>query len=140
MDINTAILVGTLKDTPTIHYKEDGIVSVASFAVQTQERKTVKNEVKTFTATHRVVAFGYMAKELEGATAGMRIAINGSITNKQIVNQKTGQISWITEIKANSVNLTGNGISKKAREDVQASEVEPLPEEHVSIDDLDLPF
>lgn len=107
---NSVRIIGNLGMNPEM--KEFGTdQKLAKFSVATSETfKNARGEKEKVTQWHNVVVWGKLAGVVEKyLTKGQMIALEGQLTNRSYVD-KSGNKRFITEIKANQIQM----LSKKA--------------------------
>ncbi|MCL2073966.1 MAG: single-stranded DNA-binding protein [Marinilabiliaceae bacterium] len=109
MAVNKVILLGHVGKDPEIKYF-DADTAVANFSLATSERgyKTRDGkDVPERTEWHNIVAWRGLAKLAEGyIKKGSQIYVEGKIRTRSYDDQ-TGQKRYVTEIFADTIQLTG---------------------------------
>jgi single-strand DNA-binding protein len=120
--VNKVILVGHLAADPEVSTTQRGKTRVV-FPVATHRASTSDGEQKEVTDYHRVVAWGRLGEICGKFLAkGTGIYLEGKILNRAY--EKDGERKYITEIRADEVNL----LTFKRKDGVQDISVEKLAE------------
>ena len=105
--VNKVIIVGNLGQDPEVRYMPNG-GAVANITVATSETWKDKQtgEQKENTEWHRVVFFGRLG-EIAGEylRKGSKVYIEGSIRTRKWQDKATGQDRYMTEIKADELQM-----------------------------------
>ena len=131
--MNRVILCGNVGKAPEIR-KTQGGESVANFSLATSERWTdrASGDKKEQTTWHRVVCFGKLAGVIESYVGqGSKLLVEGSLTSRKYVDNKSSEERTVYEIKAQNVELlttkgNGNGAAAPAPAD-SSRDHEPPP-------------
>ncbi len=100
--VNSVTLIGNLGADPKVKEFGDGGM-VANFSVATKEYFKEKDEFKTRTYWHNVVAWGKEAKKVqEKCTKGTEVVLSGKLTNRSYEDAK-GVKHWIYEVVVNEI-------------------------------------
>ena len=104
--VNKAILVGNLGADAELRHI-DGGSTVASFRLATSESWTDKGGARQDkTEWHTVNVWGKQAETLaEYLTKGRQVYVEGKIQTREY--EKGGEKRWVTEIRADRINLLG---------------------------------
>jgi single-strand DNA-binding protein len=108
---NSVRIIGNLGMTPEI--KNFGNEKkIAKFSVATSESfKNANGEKEQITQWHNIVVFGKLAGIVEKyMQKGQMIALEGQLTNRSYID-KSGNKKYITEIKANEIQMLGKKAS-----------------------------
>lgn len=108
---NSVRIIGNIGQTPEV--KNFGLDNkLAKFSVATSETyKNANGEKEKVTQWHNVVVFGKMAGIVEKyMQKGQMIALEGQLTNRSYID-KSGNKKYITEIKANQIQMLGKKAS-----------------------------
>lgn len=120
--VNKVILVGHLAADPEASTTQGGKTRVV-FPVATHRASTSDGEQKEVTDYHRIVAWGRLGEICGKFLAkGTGIYLEGKILNRAY--EKDGERKYITEIRADEVNL----LTFKRKDGVQDISVEKLAE------------
>ncbi|MCK9254326.1 MAG: single-stranded DNA-binding protein [Bacteroidales bacterium] len=100
--VNNVTLIGHLGADPVIKDFGDGKL-MAKFRIATTEYYKEKNEFKTKTYWHNIVAWGNSAKKVqEKCHKGSEVILNGKLTNREFENDK-GEKIWFHEVLVNQI-------------------------------------
>ncbi len=110
--VNKIILVGNVAADPEVRQTPKG-TTVATFPVATDRDFTSGNERKKVTDFHRVVAWGKLG-EICGQylEKGKAVYVEGTVINRAY--EKDGERRYLTEIRADEVNMLSYKKSKDA--------------------------
>lgn len=107
--VNKVIIVGNLGKDPEVKYLPSGD-TLCNFSVATCEtwKDKVSGEQKELTEWHRVTAYGKLAQIMgEYLRKGSKVYVEGGLRTRSY--QKEGQTHYVTEIRANEMQmLDGN--------------------------------
>jgi len=110
--VNKIVLVGTLAADPEVRQSSKG-TTITTFPVATNRDFTSNGEKKKVTDFHRVVAWAKLGeicgKYLE---KGKAVYIEGMVLNRAY--EKDGERKYVTEIRADEVNMLSYKRSKDA--------------------------
>jgi single-strand DNA-binding protein len=114
--VNKIVLVGTLAADPEVRQSQKG-TTITTFPVATNRDFTSNGEKKKVTDFHRVVAWGKLGdicgKYLE---QGKAVYVEGMVLNRAY--EKDGERKYVTEIRADEVNMLSYKKDKDRREQV----------------------
>lgn len=143
--MNRVILIGNIGRDPEIRTTQGGD-KVASFSLATSERWKDKatGDRKESTTWHRCVAWGPLVKVIEDYTSkGSKVAVEGSISVRQYVDNKTSEEKTVTEIKVSSLELLdskgGSGERTERPRETAAAAPAGRPSKAEDLDD-EIPF
>ena len=141
--MNRVILIGNIGRDPEIRTTQGGD-KVASFSLATSERWKDKTsgDRKESTTWHRCVAWGPLVKVIEEYTSkGSKVAVEGSISVRQYVDNKSSEEKTVTEIKVSSLELldSKNGSSGERTERPQKAAAPASASAAAELDD-EIPF
>jgi single-strand DNA-binding protein len=114
--INKVILVGNLGKDPEIRYlQNETAVAVFSIATSDEWKDKETGKKKSFTEWHRIVTFGQLAQICgEHLSKGKQVYVEGKLKTRSY--EDNNQITrYITEIRANDVQILGVRNGNKAR-------------------------
>ena len=101
--VNKIILVGHLAADPEVRELKGG-ASMATFPIATHRETASDGTKKEVTDYHRVVAWGKLAEICGKYLAkGQGVYVEGTLLNRAY--EKDGQRRYITEIRADEVNM-----------------------------------
>lgn len=114
--VNKIVLVGTLAADPEVRQTQRG-TTITTFPVATNRDFTSNGEKKKVTDFHRVVAWAKLGeicgKYLE---KGKAVYVEGMVLNRAY--EKDGARKYVTEIRADEVNMLSYKKDKDRREHV----------------------
>jgi len=114
--VNKIVLVGTLAADPEVRQSQKG-TTITTFPVATNRDFTSNGEKKKVTDFHRVVAWAKLGeicgKYLE---KGKAVYIEGMVLNRAY--EKDGERKYVTEIRAEEVNMLSYKKGKDRHEHV----------------------
>lgn len=114
--INKVILVGNLGKDPEIRYlQNETAVAVFSIATSDEWKDKETGKKKSFTEWHRILTFGPLAQICgEHLSKGKQVYVEGKLKTRSY--EDNNQITrYITEIRANDVQILGVKNGNKAR-------------------------
>ena len=118
--VNKIILVGNVAADPEVRQTSKG-TTVATFPVATERDFTSNGERKKVTDFHRIVAWGKLG-EICGnyLEKGKAIYVEGMVINRAY--EKDGERRYLTEIRADEVNM----LSYKKSKDTERTVLAPM--------------
>lgn len=100
--VNNVTLIGNLGADPKISEFENGNM-VANFSIATTEYYREKDEFKSKTYWHNIVAWGNAAKKVQDkCVKGSEVVLNGKLTNRSYEDSK-GVKHWVHEVVVNEI-------------------------------------
>lgn len=127
MSLNKVMLIGNAGRDPEVRHLESGSVT-ASFTLATTERYRDRNgDYREQTEWHNIVCWRNLADVVEKyVRKGTQLYIEGKIRTRQYTDRE-GNVKYITEIVADSLQLLGKKADNPATYSSPAAGTAPTP-------------